>query len=241
VPTAPHNLLIMSIKKRKNRYILRSHLTEAQIRSIVKHFAADLSASDTARLTGINRNTINRIYMHMRTLMMEACNKESPFIGEVEADESYFGPRRVPGKRGRGAAGKTIVFGLLKRDGKVYTEIVPNAQKTTLQAIIRGRVALGAVIYTDSWRGYDGLVDVGYGKHLRVRHGRDEFVDPMNSANHINGIESFWSYAKRRLHKFNGINKRMFDLYLKETEYRFNHRNVDLYLNLLKLLRSSLN
>jgi transposase-like protein len=140
----------------------------------------------------------------------------------------------VRGKRGRGASGKTIVFGLLKRDDKVYTEVVPDCKKATLQAIIRGRVSVEAVIHSDGWRGYDGLVDVGYAKHYRVHHGQNEFA---NDHSHINGIESFWSYAKRRLQKFNGVPAATFNLHLKECEWRFNHRHDNLYLELLRLLR----
>ena len=94
----------------------------------------------------------------------------SPFSGEVEVDESYFGARRVRGLRGRGARGKTIVFGLLKRHGKIYTEIVPDCSMATLQGIIRGKVSLESVIHSDGWRGYNGLVDLGCQKHFRVEH-----------------------------------------------------------------------
>jgi transposase len=114
-------------------------------------------------------------------------------------DESYFGARRVRGKRGRGASGKTIVFGIFKRNGSVYTEIVTDCRKPTLQAVIRGRVELDTVIHSDGWRGYDGLVDVGYSKRFRVNHSENEFV---RETHHVNGIESFWSHAKRRLQKF---------------------------------------
>jgi transposase-like protein len=153
-------------------------------------------------------------------------------------DESYFGARRVRGKRGRGASGKTPVFGLLKRNGRVYAEIVPDcaqrAPEASLQAVIRGRVAPQVVIHSDGWRGYDGLVDVGYAKHFRVEHGCNEFVV---GAHHINGIESFWSFAKRRLQKFNGVPAHAFYLHLKECEWRFNNRNANLYHELLQLLR----
>jgi transposase-like protein len=140
----------------------------------------------------------------------------------------------VRGKRGRGASGKTIVFGLLKRDDKVYTEVVPDCKKATLQAVIRGRVSPEAVIHTDAWRGYDGLVDVGYAKHYRVNHAGNEFA---LGTHHVNGIESFWSFAKRRLQKFNGVPARTFHLHLKECEWRFNNRSKNLYRELLKLLR----
>jgi transposase-like protein len=147
--------------------------------------------------------------------------------------ESYFGARRVRGKRGRGASGKTIVFGIFKRNGCVYTEVVPDSRKRTLLAVIRGRVELDAVVHSDGWRGYDGLVDVGYAKHFRVNHSANEFA---RGASHVNGIESFWSYAKRRLQKFNGVPARTFYLHLKECEYRFNNRNKEPSTLLLKLL-----
>lgn len=84
------------------------------------------------------------------------------------------------------------------------------------------------------WRGYNGLVDVGYPKHFRVNHGANEFA---STDSNINGIESFWSFSKRRLQKFNGVKKETFFLHLKECEYRFNHRNNNLYYAILSLLR----
>jgi len=73
---------------------------------------------------------------------------------------------------------------------------VPNASKATLQAIIRGKAGINSVIHTDGWHGYDGLVDIGFDGHFRVNHGNNAFV---KGRYHINGIESFWSFAKRRL------------------------------------------
>ena len=116
----------------------------------------------------------------------------------------------------------------------MYTEIVPDCSKKTLQAIVRGKIDVAAMVNTDGWRGYDGLVDVGFDRHFRVRHGQDEFVQ---GASHINGIESFWSFAKARLQQFKGVPKHTFLLHLKESEFRFNHRYEDLYKRLLKLLR----
>ena len=220
----------------KNRYYRRSKISEAKFRQLLRLFALDLTASDAAQLCGLSVRSINDIYQRIRLRLAQHCATRSPFAGELEADESYFGPRRVRGKRGRGAGGKTIVFGLLKRDDCVYTEIVPNASKATLQAIIRGKVDPNRIIHTDGWRGYDGLVDIGLAKHFRVNHGNNEFV---RGANHVNGIESFWSFAKHRLAQFHGIRKDKFALHLKETEFRFNHRHQDLYKALLQLLRQN--
>jgi transposase len=217
-----------------NRYYKCAKISEAKFRYLLRLFALDLTASDTARLTGLSVRSVNNLYLRLRRRMQQLCPVPTDLDGAVELDESYFGPRRVRGKRGRGAWGKTIVFGLFKRGGHVYTEIVPNCQKKTLQAIIRGKIDVSAMVNTDGWRGYDGLVDVGYDRHFRVRHGRDEFVQ---GASHINGIESFWSFAKARLQPFHGIAKDTFELHLKECEFRFNHRHQDLYKLLLKLLR----
>jgi transposase-like protein len=200
----------------------------------MRYFALDLSASDTARLTGISLRSINAIYIKLRWRLAAECEAHAGLSGQIEVDESYFGPRRVRGKRGRGAGGKTIVFGLFKRNGWVSTEIVPDVSKATLQRVIRGKVTLDSVIHSDGWRGYHGLVDVGYARHLRVNHSSNEFA---NRQSHINGVESFWAYAKLRLAKMKGIQRHMFYLHLKETEFRFNHRRDNLYQLLLKLLR----
>ena len=219
---------------RKNRYAKRARISSKQFRQLVRYFVLDLTASQIAHLTGLNRNTVNRYMRAIRERIAHFCETQSPFGGEVEVDESYFGARRIKGKRGRGAYGKTIVFGLFQRNGQVYTELVPNCRKATLQAIIRGKVALDSVIYSDGWRGYNGLVDVGYGKHLRVDHSKDEFV---RGRAHVNGIEGFWGFAKARLVRFRGISKRTFYFHLKECEFRFNHRGQNLYQLLLKVLR----
>ena len=219
----------------KNRYAWRSRISEVKTRELVRCFAADLTALQTAQLTGLNRNTVNRFYRALRERIAAACEETRPFFGVVEVDESWFGPTRVKGKRGRGAGGKTIVFGIFERQGRVYTEIVPDCSKPTLQGVIRGRVDPSSVINSDGWRGYNGLVDLGYG-HKRVDHGEDEFA---RGQVHINGIEGFWGFAKSRLARFKGIPKHTFLLHLKECEWRFNHRGSDRYRTLLAYLREN--
>jgi transposase len=218
-----------------NKYVKRSKVSEAKFRALVKYFVLDLDAQTIAQVTQLNRNTVNR-YVHLiRVRIAELCEQASPFRGEIEVDESYFGAKRVKGKRGRGAGRKTPVFGILQRTGNVYTEIVPDCARATLQAIIRGKVDPASIIHSDRWRGYNGLVDLGYKKHYRVHHGNNEFA---RGKSHINGIESFWSFAKRRLMKFHGIPQSTFYLHLKECEFRFNHRHNDMYKLLLKNFRN---
>ena len=188
--------------KLKNKYQKFSKISEPQFRQILRLFALDLTASDTAGLTGISVRSINTLFLKLRRRLAVESERKPPFDGVVELDESYFGAKRIRGKRGRGAGGKTIVFGVLERGGKVYTEIVPDASKATLQKVIRGHISVESVTNTDGRRGYHGLVDMGFAKHFRVRHGQNEFA---RGAQHINGIESFWSYAKQRLIQFHGV------------------------------------
>jgi len=220
-----------------NKYIYRSRISEPKFREIIRLFSLDVDATTIAEIVGVSRPTINKILKGIRERIAAFCESESPFeCGEVEIDESYFGARRVRGIRGRGARGKHIVFGLIKRGGKVYTQVVTNCSAAKLLPIIREKVTEDSVVYTDGFKTYDGLVDLGYKKHYRIRHGKNEFADGRN---HINGIENFWSIAKTRLAKFRGIHKSTFYLHLKECEFRFNYRNRYLYEMLLKIVRDN--
>ena len=217
----------------KNKYAYRSRISEAQFRQLIRLFAEDLTGAQLASIMGLNPNTIDRYLRAIRGRIAEYCELRTPLHGEIEVDESYFGGRRK-GIRGRGARGKTIVFGILKRNGFVYTQIIPNVSRKTLQDIISGRVALDSVIHSDGFRGYDGLVDLGYKKHYRVQHGKGEYATDVS---HINGIEGFWGFAKSRLSRFRGMPRNTFYLHLKECEFRYNNRNENLYLLLLKIIR----
>ena len=219
----------------KNKYIKGSHISEQKVRDIIRLFGLDIEVEKTAELTGISRPTINKFYTAFRKRIAEICEEESPFEnGEIELDESYFGARRVRGKRGRGAQGKIPVFGMLKRGEHVYTQIVKRVTVSELIPIIRGKADLGAVLYTDGFKTYDGLVNYGYKKHYRVSHGENQFADGHN---HINGIENFWGLCKVRLSKFRGVHKHTFYLHIKECEFRYNYRNKNIYLILLRTFR----
>lgn len=223
--------------KPKNKYAHRSKISEAKFREMLRLFALDIEANKIAELTGLSRDTVNRYVMAIRERIAAECERAATLSGDIEVDESYFGPKRVKGKWGRGAGGKTVVFGIFKRNGKVYTEIVPDAKKDTLQAVIRGKVDLESVIHSDGWRAYDGLVDLGYKQHVRIKHSSDEFSG--GNGRHINGIEAFWGSVKTRLHKRRGIRKEYLYLHLKECELRFNHRDDDLYQLLLDIIREN--
>lgn len=180
--------------------------------------------------TGIPYKAVKRIYDNLRLDIVRRCEQEGERLsGEVEMDESYFGGKRK-GKRGRGAAGKSIVFGLLERDGRVYTRVVDDVSKEVLLAVICRKARKGSVYYTDSFKSYNSLKR--YGKHYTLKHSKQFARKCRKRKVHINGIEGFWSFAKHGLYNYRGVSQSMFPLYLKEMEYRFNHRND----NLLQLL-----
>jgi transposase len=205
----------------------KSRLTSRQQSKLIEHFVAGTTARAAAELVGVQSNTAIRYFMRLRHLV---ASKQPSYklSGEVEADESYFGGIRK-GKRGRGAAGKVAVFGLLKRGGKVYTAIVPNAKTETLLPIIEEKVEPDSIVYTDTFRSYNAL-DVTAFHHRRINHSK-LFADKQR---HINGIENFWNQAKRHLRKFNGIKQENFYWFLKECEWRFNGGNHQKLLKQLK-------
>jgi transposase len=144
--------------------------------------------------------------------------------GEILCCESSrFRPGgRRKGSRGRGAAGKVPVFGLLKRNCKVYTRIVEDVSRKTLRQIIKTKVVPESVIYTDSFRSYDVLVLDGF-KHYRINHQK---CFAMSKRNHIDGIENFRGYAKTKLKSYYGVSREHFYFNLKEMWFRFNHREA---------------
>ena len=206
----------------------KSRLSKSKQDRLIEHFVAGTPARCAADLVGVNFKTAVYYYHRLRTIIWFATVAATPFTGEVELDESYFGGTRK-GKRGRGAAGKVPVFGILKRGGKVYTQVIPDAKSQTLMPIIQEKIQPDSIVYTNYWRGYN-VLDVSGFKHYRINHSK-VFA---NEKNHINGIENFWNQAKRHMRKFNGIPAKHFSLFLKECEWRFNNPDPKAQLRQLK-------
>ena len=182
----------------------RRRLPKKQMEKLMEHFVAGTTARTTADLAKVNRNTATKYFRMFREIIASNIEETNKFAGEIELDESYFGGRRK-GKRGRGAAGKIPVFGLLKRKGKVYTTIIKDAKSSTLMPLIQERVMPDSIVYTDTFRSYNAL-DISEFKHEKINHSK-LFADQRN---HINGIENFWNQAKRHMRKFNGVLKDQF-------------------------------
>ncbi len=187
---------------------------------VIRIFSLNLDATQIAVLTGLNRNTVNRFRKALRKRIAEYCESQSP----CPERSKWMNPSsRADGSeeiKGEDAFGKTIVFGLLKRNGNVYTGIVPNCSNDTLQGIIRGKSGPGERPYriweTPSGGGWERPVCF--------------WSCPFN------GIEGFWGFAKFRLTRFRGMSPSTFSLHLKECAFRINHRNQDLYKLILRLI-----
>ena len=199
--------------------VFRCRLSKKTQLELLKFFILEVTARSASNLIGIHPNSAALFYKKVRTIIKAHLDEESKelFNGQIELDESYFGGTRK-GKRGRGAAGKVAVFGMLKRQGKVYTVVVPDTSESTLIPEIVKKIKLHSIVYTDGYKSYNSL-DVSGFHHHRINHS-ESFVEKKN---HINGIENFWNQAKRVLRKYNGIDKHSFPLFLKECEFRFNY------------------
>ena len=197
---------------------------------LLEYFVLEVTARSAADLLGIEPNSAALFYRKLREVIAANLDQEYQeiFDGCIELDESYFGGIRK-GKRGRGAAGKVAVFGILKRGGKVFTQVVSHTKSETLLPLIARKIAPDSIVYTDCYKSYN-VLDVSSFHHERINHS-ERFGEARN---HINGIENFWNQAKRVLRKYNGISKDSFPLFLRECEFRFNYGTPKNQLNILK-------
>ncbi len=205
------------------RWISSTRLVPKQWLWLLKLFTLEVSTRKIATELGISYPAALNAVDALRACIVAHCSDFEQLKGSVELDESYFGGKRK-GKRGRGAAGKVPVFGILERRGKVSVQVVPNVTAETLMEATVRKVRRGSIVYTDKYCGYNSLMFCGY-RHLKVNHTK-HFV---RGKVHINGLEGFWAFAKERLIKHHGVAPRKFLFYIKEQEFRYNNRERDIF------------
>src|ERR1700735_3409464 len=166
---------------------------------LAEFFVGGVTARSAADLARVNRKTGAYFFHRLRQIIARPLENSLPVEGLVEVDDG--GVRK--GKRGRGAAGKIPVFGILKRGGKVHTVMISNVRKDTLLPIIRQKIVPDSFFYPASYPAYD-VLDVSEFHHHRIDHS-DAYV--LDRHNHINGIKNFWNRAKRTLSRYSGIPK----------------------------------
>lgn len=213
------------------RWINRGRLRCVQWLWLIKLFELEVSVRKMAQQMGLSYRAVYAAVRAIRlAILAHAEDAKLLLSGEIELDESYFGGRRK-GNRGRGAAGKVPVFGILERDGRVHVSVVADVSAKTLLGLTVKKVRRGSVVYTDKFGSYDSLMFCGY-RHLKVDHQKCFSSGKV----YINGLEGFWSWAKERLIKHHGVSKTYFPLYLKELEFRYNNRNGDIFDQVAKYL-----
>ena len=223
----------------KNNYVFRSRISEHIFRRIIKLFSLDIEVSKIAEISGISEHSLNKLFKALRKRIFTLCEEEIKLHQSTfECDESYFGPHRVRGIRGRGAKKKTIVFGIYDRNSRhVYLQIVNGITSKQLIPIIERIADKASTIYTDDFSSYRCLKTRGYAVHEVVNHQGNEFA---RKEVHTNGIENFWGLAKTSLAKRKGFRGESLLLHLKECEYRFNHGGAEkMYRDLLRNMRIS--
>ncbi len=177
-------------------------------------------AKELERQLGVTYKAAWRIAHQIRE-HMSLVDGDVPLFGEIEIDETYIGGKKA-GKRGRGAEGKTILFGMMQRNGDIMTKVVSNVKRNTLQPIIKENVEQGSTIHTDELRTYSTLGHQGF-KHQTVNHGAGEYV---NGNCHVNGLEGYWSNFKKSVKGTHiHVSKKHLSKYSGEFEYRYNSRS----------------
>lgn len=196
-------------------------------RQIIQWFVLEQSTNKIQEQTTVSKYHILQSLLILRQQML--LDIPRVFEGIVEVDETYLGGQWKNKRKsqrvayhgfGRGTT-KQPVFGILCRSGKVWAELIDGAEAKTLQPLIQKQVKVGSTVYSDTWRGYTGIAAKGY-VHRLVEH-KKEYVS--RSGNHINGLEGFWGYLKRKLQAKGGIRKSRLHLYLGEYIWRYNHRH----------------
>lgn len=178
-----------------------------------------VSGKELQRQLGVTYKCAYRMGQQIREHMANV-DGESMLSGHVEIDETYIGGKR-PGKRGRGADGKAVIFGMMERNGDVMTHVVPNVRRKTLRPIIDANVKTGSTVNTDELKTYHGLNQAGY-SHETVNHGAGEYV---NGETHVNSLEGYWSQLKKSIRSTHiHVSEKHLAKYAKEFEYRFNSR-----------------
>ena len=199
-----------------------SRLSNATKRRLLEYFVLGVPAYRLRFRSPVSLEATERFFRLCRRVLALAEDCQQPFKGRIECDESMFGGKRK-GKRGWGAAGKVLVFGILQRNGRVKVFAVEGRGRDELLPLIQEHTTPGSLYYTDDWHAYASLAVRGEHVVVTKERGRPKGRD------HINGIEGFWSYAKHWLYQYRGVPKKFFHFYLAETSFRFNHRDEDLF------------
>jgi transposase len=205
----------------KNKYVRRSKISEDKFRKIIRYFVLDLDSEKISSLTSLNRNTINRYLVRIRKRIFTVCVRQSPFSHHPLALEDDMG-------------GAVPIFGLIEDGRQVRTDLIPIQSTARLRHCLSGNGDGQALCLPERWACYDGIVDMESKRLYGLATYEDRRDNPL-ACGRI--IDAFLGFAQKRMFNMHLSVMNHFGLHLKECEFRFNHREDDLYQLMLKMFR----
>lgn len=179
-------------------------------------------AKELQRQLGVTYKTAWRMGHEIRK-HMAAVDGDPPLSGQVEADETYVGGVATGAGRGLHLDRKTVLFGMVERNGRATTKVVPDNKRHTLLREIGHNVRRGSTVHTDEFRGYGGLEGRGY-KHKTVNHGQGEYA--TDDGRGTQTVEGYFSRLKNSIRGTHvSVSGKHLQKYAGEFEYRYNSRH----------------
>ena len=219
--------------KQTNRYYKCAKISERKLRRIIHYFALDLTAYQTAELIGMTHKSVNEVFLKLRHRIFEESENSSYLSDCIKTNEIAYRTNKENIESQSQTKNKITMFGIYRRQNLILTDFIYETDKL-FQLIDGQQFTAESISDSESWQKYDGVVDVVKLKYLRVFN-----KQKLKGQTKPNGSESFWSFTKRRLQRFNGVPEHTFYLHLKECEFRYNHRQQDINQILLKLCEKS--
>ncbi|THU40864.1 hypothetical protein FAM09_01755 [Niastella caeni] len=216
----------------KNRYLKGAHLSERKVRELIKLFSEDLTATQIANITGISRITVNAYFKLIRTHIAKFCEERNPFHftnGTVSYHASENGIAAT-----NGAVSKKSFYGIFKNDDAIHTDKIANIDAEWMYDWLKGKTEGGReLIEQHRLHVYNGIADFN---SIRLYRINESIPGITRGKSHIDEIDMFWGMLKSRLIKFRGLNSGTLYLHVKETEFRYNYRDNDLFELLMEIL-----
>lgn len=216
----------------KNRYLKGAHLSERKVRELIKLFSEDLTATQIANITGISRITVNAYFKLIRTHIAKFCEERNP-IHFTNGTVTYHASENGT-VASNGAVSKKSFYGIFKNDDTIHTDKIANIDAEWMYDWLKGKTA-GEKSIIEQYRlnVYNGIADFN---SIRLYRVNESVPGVTRSKSHIDEIDMFWGMLKSRLIKFRGLNSGTLYLHVKETEFRYNYRENDLFELLMEIL-----
>lgn len=207
----------------KNRYLKNARIPERKVRELLNLFCEDLTATQIANIAGISRITVNAYLKLIRTQIAQFCEENNPCYTGAKVDSLL---NHNPFEQAINYGTDHTFYGFLKTEQGIYTKNILNIDSSWLNSWVRGKTTVEKqVLEQNELHLFDAIADFSRTKLYRVNNA-SPFIKPKSK---IDEIDLFWGLLKSRIVKFRGLNSGTTYLHIKESEFRYNHRNSDLF------------